>query len=48
MKDTLKGLFYLAVVVLCGFLLVKCAAWRWNECRDVGHGVAYCVVEQGR
>ena len=17
--------------------------WRWNECRKVGHGVAYCI-----
>lgn len=30
------------------FLLGSCMAWRWNECRGVGHGVAYCVMDLGR
>lgn len=37
-----------AVVILVILLIGGCIRWRWGECRKVGHGVAYCIMEQGR
>lgn len=39
----MKGLFYLLVVIALCLLLGSCIRWRWNECRQVGHGAAYCL-----
>lgn len=31
-------------LVLFVLLVGSCIRWRWNECRGVGHGVAYCLL----
>lgn len=36
------------VVIACLFLIGSCVRWRFGECRSVGHGVAYCVMESAR
>lgn len=36
------------IVILFIALIGGCIRWRWSECRQVGHGVAYCVWDMGR
>lgn len=39
----------IGVIVVSALLLIgSCMKWRWEECRGVGHGVAYCVWDAGR
>lgn len=30
------------------FLMKTCVAWKWNECRKVGHGAVYCAHDLSR
>ena len=39
----MKPFWMLLTLILLCFLIGSCAQWRWKECRQVGHGVAYCV-----
>lgn len=44
----MKILQITAIVVVVLFVVVSCTRWKWGECRKVGHGVAYCVMDMGR
>lgn len=35
-------------IVAVLFLVNTCTAWKWNECRKVGHGIAYCAHDLSR
>lgn len=47
-KDKLTMLAGVALIVAFLLLVGGCVRWKWSECRGVGHGVAYCVLEMGR
>lgn len=32
-----------ALIVVADIFLVE--RWKWTECRQVGHGVLYCLVK---
>lgn len=42
------GLFYAFAIGLVLWGVSACTAWKWQECRKVGHGVAYCVLAGSR
>lgn len=35
------------VVVALLALMVGCEAWKWGECKKVGHGTFYCLTKVG-
>jgi hypothetical protein len=44
--DKIKTVLALLVIVCAVlFLVVSCVGWQWGECRQVGHGVAYCALQ---
>ena len=43
-KDKIDAIAALAVVALFLCVIGGLAAWKWHECRKVGHGVAYCLL----
>ena len=50
-RSSRDGCGLVAVVVLVITVAAALGAlirWEYNECRGVGHGVAYCVVQLGR
>lgn len=44
MRVILSGLVVLTLL----FIMASCTSWRWQECRKVGHGVAYCTWSLSR
>lgn len=42
-------MFKVCGVVVCIFLVLFCIfeieKWKYNECKKVGHGTFYCLVE---
>lgn len=44
----LQRLSAIAIVVVFLCLAGGCMHWRWSECRGVGHGIAYCLMDMGR
>lgn len=48
MNNIMKYAGFLLFIVMVGVLVGSCARWQWNECRKVGHSVAYCVYDLGR
>lgn len=47
MKSLKKTVGAILLVVAVLFLVGSCTRWKWNECRKVGHGIAYCIIKQG-
>ncbi len=48
MKNVLTGILALALALAIGLgmLIWKYNKWKYDECRAVGHGSAYCVWER--
>lgn len=40
-----KGLFIFLVLASIVTWVSILTGWRWRECRQVGHGVPYCIGE---
>lgn len=40
--------FAVGMLVIACLLLGSCVRWHWNECRQVGHGVLYCIYDLSR
>lgn len=44
----MKNCGVLVVIVLLLSMGVGCEVWRWRECRKVGHGAMYCILNVGK
>jgi len=44
MREFIKLLFVVLVVLSLIGTVGGCQYWKWNECRKVGHGRVYCAV----
>lgn len=48
MKTAGRTALTMAAIGLVIWGVSACTAWKWKECRKVGHGVAYCVLAGSR
>lgn len=44
----MKHIALILVVGLILFSIISCERWKYNECKKVGHGAAYCIWKMGR
>jgi hypothetical protein len=44
----MKGLGILLIVGLFLFGSYSCEAYRFHECKKVGHGTFYCIMDIGK
>lgn len=40
----MKSVIIALAVISCLAAIFIVERWRWNECRQVGHGVLYCLT----
>lgn len=41
-------LFMVAILLVCAIAIGSLFYWEWSECRNVGHGRLYCLVQIGK
>lgn len=46
-SDTLGLVAKLTLILILLGLGFSCEAWKWSECRKVGHGKLYCAMKLG-
>lgn len=43
---TSQTIFNTVFILMVLFVVYSCIRWEWNECRKVGHSVAYCLTHE--
>lgn len=46
--NTLKGLAYTGVIIAMIFGVVFMEIYRFEDCKKVGHGIFYCILNIGK
>lgn len=41
----MKPVLFILAIIAALLALAALESWRWQECRQVGHGWLYCVSE---